>query len=66
MGNGQTLTNSNNTILGTGIIGNGSLALINQGLIDATPEGGTTSLTLDGWAGLPIQARWKPRAAAPW
>jgi len=37
-GSGQTLT-SNNTIQGTGIIGNGSLVLINDGLIDATPEG---------------------------
>ena len=47
-GNGQTLTNSNNTILGTGIIGNGSLMLINAGVIDATPEGGTDGLTLNG------------------
>ena len=44
----QTLTNTNNTILGTGIIGNGSLALINGGVIDATPESGTSTLTLNG------------------
>ena len=47
-GNGQTLTNSNNAILGTGVIGNGSLVLINAGVIDATPEGGTDALTLNG------------------
>ena len=47
-GNAQTLTNTNNTIQGTGIIGNGSLALINEGLLDATPEGGTSTLTLNG------------------
>ena len=35
----QTLTNTNNTIQGTGIIGNGNLALINGGVIDATPRG---------------------------
>ena len=40
-GNGQTLTNTNNTIQGTGVIGNGNLVLINEGLIDATPESGT-------------------------
>ena len=48
MGNGQTLTNTNNTIQGTGYIGNGSLVLINEGLVDATPEGGTATLTLNG------------------
>ena len=47
-GNGETLTNTNNTIQGTGIIGDGSLVLINEGLIDATPEGGTATLTLNG------------------
>ena len=40
-GNGNTLTNTNNTILGTGVIGNGNLVLVNSGVIDATPEGGT-------------------------
>jgi fibronectin-binding autotransporter adhesin len=45
-GSGQTLT-SNNTIQGTGIIGNGNLALINSGLIDATPESGTSTLTIN-------------------
>ena len=39
-GNGETLTNTNNTIQGTGIIGNGNLVLINGGVVDATPEGG--------------------------
>jgi adhesin HecA-like repeat protein len=48
VGNGGTLTNTNNTIEGTGIIGNGSLLLINNALIDATPEGGTSTLTLNG------------------
>ena len=48
IGNGETLTNTNNTIQGTGIIGNGNLALVNSGLIDATPEGGTSTLTLNG------------------
>ncbi len=50
-GNGHTLTNVNNTIQGTGIIGNGSLALVNKGVIDATPEGGTSTLTLNGSGG---------------
>jgi hypothetical protein len=39
-GNGETLTNTNNTILGTGIIGNGSLALINE-RCDRCDAGGT-------------------------
>ena len=43
----QTLTNTNNTIEGTGIIGNGNVALINNGVIDATPEGGTSTLTIN-------------------
>ena len=51
-GNGNTLTNTNNTIQGTGVIGNGSLALINQHVIDATPEGGTRTLTLNGSGGV--------------
>ena len=37
IGNGNTLTNTNNTIIGTGIIGNGNVALINSGVIDAAP-----------------------------
>ncbi len=44
----QTLTNTNNTILGTGVIGNGNLVLVNHGVIDATPESGTSTLTLNG------------------
>ncbi len=47
-GNGQTLTNTNNTIQGTGVIGNGNVVLINEGLVDATPESGTSTLTLNG------------------
>ena len=41
VGNGNTLTNTNNTISGTGIIGNGNLVVVNSGVIDATPESGT-------------------------
>ena len=37
-GNGETLTNTNNTIQGTGIIGNGS-CVINGGVIDDYPRG---------------------------
>jgi hypothetical protein len=47
-GNGVTLTNTNNTIQGSGIIGNGNLALVNGGVIDATQQGGATTLTLNG------------------
>ncbi|MBS0558591.1 MAG: hypothetical protein JSR21_00905 [Proteobacteria bacterium] len=47
-GSGQTLTNAGNTIEGTGVIGNGSLALVNEAVVEATPEGGTTGLTLNG------------------
>ena len=54
-GNGTTLT-SNNTIQGDGIIGNGSLALVNQagGTIDANSAGGTflTVLDLNGSGGI--------------
>jgi hypothetical protein len=48
MGNGSTLTNANNTIQGYGVIGNGSLALVNQtnGTIEANVSGQT--LTLNG------------------
>ena len=64
-GNGETLTNTDNTIQGTGIIGNGSLLLINKGVVDATPEGGTSTLTLNG--GLitntkPLEATCRRRA----
>ena len=38
--------------MGTGITGNGNLAVINGGVIDATPEGGTTVLTLNGSGGV--------------
>ena len=51
-GNGQTLTNAGNTILGTGIIGNGSLAVVNNATIDATPAGGTSALVLNGSGGI--------------
>ena len=51
-GNGQTLTNVDNTIEGTGIIGNGNLAVINGGTIEASPAGGTSTLTLNGSGGL--------------
>jgi hypothetical protein len=47
-GNGTTLTNTNNVIQGFGIIGNGTLALVNQsgGTIDANVSGG--GITLNG------------------
>ena len=51
-GNGQTLTNFGDTIEGTGVFGNGSLALVNSGTIDATPEGGATTLTLNNTGGI--------------
>ena len=51
-GNGATLTNAGNTIEGTGIIGNGSLAVVNSGTIDATPSTTTSTLTLNGSGGL--------------
>jgi hypothetical protein len=51
-GNGQTLTNVDNTISGTGVIGNGSLAVTNQATIDATPAGGTSTLVLNGSGGI--------------
>jgi hypothetical protein len=52
MGNGSTLTNANNTIQGYGVIGNGSLALVNQtnGTIEANVSGQT--LLLNGSGGL--------------
>jgi hypothetical protein len=46
------LTNVDNTIQGTGVIGNGgNLAVVNGGTIDATPAGGTTTLTLSDAGG---------------
>ena len=42
-GNSQTLTNTNNAIQGTGVIGDGTMLLTNGGVVDATPEGGTTN-----------------------
>ena len=52
-GVGQTLTNVDNTIAGTGNIGNGAdLAVTNGGAIEATPAGGTSTLTLNGVGGL--------------
>ena len=47
-GNNQTLTNMNNTIVGTGYIGNGTLVLINGGVIDAAQESSSSTLTLNG------------------
>ena len=43
-GSGETLTNLTNTITGAGQIGGGSLALVNDGVIDAT---GSNSLVID-------------------
>jgi hypothetical protein len=53
-GNGFTLTNTNNTIQGDGIIGNGTLKVINQGTISANSTGGaqSNSLNLNGTGGL--------------
>jgi hypothetical protein len=51
-GNNQTLTNVNNTIQGTGILGNGNLVLTNESVVDATPEGGTSTLVLNGSSGV--------------
>ena len=49
---GLTLTNVNNSIVGTGIIGNGGLTLVNQpaGTIDANVSG--AGLTLNGSGGV--------------
>ncbi len=49
-GAGQTLTNANDVIEGTGTIGAGALALSNGGTIDANISGGT--LTLNGTGGI--------------
>jgi hypothetical protein len=51
-GNGETLTNAGSVIEGTGVIGNGDLALINQGVVDATPEGNSSTLTLNNTGGI--------------
>jgi hypothetical protein len=51
-GNGLTLTNTNNTISGTGTIGNGTIGLINNGTIEAATAGGTTMLALNGTGGV--------------
>ena len=49
-GNGSTLINQD-TIRGSGIIGNGSLAVVNSATIDAT-SGGKGALTLNGSGGV--------------
>ena len=48
---GETLTNSD-VIEGTGEIGNGSLAVINGGTIDADSSAGTGTLILNGSGGI--------------
>jgi hypothetical protein len=50
-GDDQTLFNADNTIYGTGVIGDDSLAVFNGGVIDATPAGGAFTLTLDDTGG---------------
>jgi len=50
-GNSETLTNAD-VIEGTGDIGNGSLAVINGGTIDADSSAGTANLTLNGSGGI--------------
>jgi hypothetical protein len=50
MGNGFTLTNADNTIQGYGVIGNGSLTVVNGGTIDANVKNQT--LLLNGTGGL--------------
>ncbi|SEM67101.1 hypothetical protein SAMN04489760_1331, partial [Syntrophus gentianae] len=49
-GGNSTLTNADNTIQGYGVIGNGNLALINQGTINANVSGQT--LLLNGTGGI--------------
>jgi hypothetical protein len=51
-GSGETLTNSGDTIQGTGVIGGGSLALANGGTIDANSSAGIGTLTLNGTGGI--------------
>ncbi len=52
-GDGQTLTvTAAFTIEGAGIIGNGALTVHNSGVIEATPEDQSTTLTLNGTGGV--------------
>ena len=51
-GSRETLTNASDVIEGTGTIGNGSLALINGGTIDANSSSGTETLILNGTGGI--------------
>ena len=51
-GSKETLTNADDVIEGTGTIGNGSLALINGGTIDADSSSGTKILILNGTGGI--------------
>jgi hypothetical protein len=44
-GNGLTLTNTNNIIQGAGIIGNGSLALVNKATLNANSTGANAAAT---------------------
>ena len=50
-GNGGKLINQD-TVQGTGIIGNGSLAIVNSGTIDANTSSGKGALTLTGGGGI--------------
>ena len=52
LGADETLTIASGAIMGTGVIGADNLAIVNGGIIDATPEGGTTTLTLDNTGGV--------------
>ena len=51
-GNSETLTNASDVIEGTGDIGNGSLAVINGGTIDANSSAGAGALILNGSGGI--------------
>jgi fibronectin-binding autotransporter adhesin len=51
-GNGSTLINVDNTIQGVGVIGGGSLAVVNGGTIDANTTAGYGSLSLNGTGGI--------------
>jgi hypothetical protein len=51
-GGGETLTNAGDVIEGTGTLGNGSLAVINGGTIDATSSAGTEALILNASGGI--------------
>jgi PEP-CTERM motif len=63
-GNGFTLTNTNNTISGTGTIGNGTLGLINNGTIEAATAGGTKTLALNGTGGVTNNATFAAASGA--